>query len=856
MPTLAEIRAERRRREQERERERLARDVEAIRARCQTLAGFVREAWHVLEPIQPLVWNWHLDAICAHLEAVTDGRINRLLINVPPGSSKSLIVSVLWPAWEWGPKGLRSLRYLATAFNEIPVKRDTRKCRDLLLSEWYRALWPEVVLTRTAEMSFANSSTGAREGIPFGSLTSQRGDRLICFPAGEMVATEFGSMPIDEIVNRRLPIRVWSTNVQTGATSLKPVIGWVKNPASAIVEVELRDGASVRCTPDHRLWTQRGWVRADSLCASDVLPVAATLDERNRAAAHAKLRGEVSLRARGAEYLADLILGQLGPRSALSAPNVIRPAQALGEGAPCFAASDLLNSGAFDAELFREGVGNVIALNNHRSCITVDFRPWAHLVHRKGAVLLGVGNILFACAIDEVRKSAIGRAAIAVANLMTGRRRASKRQHHALVDEQDSGNTVATSVEARIPSLAGCPAFQNALGNLPDATIAHLSGPGLRSDAAQTADAVIPLVTRNRSPLFVRHIGHADHTYCLTVADNHTFYVGDGDRLLVANCDDPHSVKTAESDAERNETTRLFREGAVNRLNDQQRSAIVVVMQRLHEADLSGVIKKLGMEYVHLLLPMEFEVERKCRTSIGFEDPRTVEGELLDPGRFPRAEVEKLKRDMGSFAYAGQYQQRPAPRAGGMFKRAWFEGRTIGAAPKGTRWVRHWDLAATAKKTSARTAGVKIGKAPDGSFIVGHSVTTQSEGPEVRKLIKATAETDTRYVEISLPQDPGQAGKVQARDMVAMLAGFKAHAEPETGDKVTRAEPFAAQCEAGNVFIIEGAWNESYLDELCLFPGGAFKDQVDASSGAFARLTGTKGRMQISESLIAKMAQG
>jgi hypothetical protein len=122
----------------------------------------VREAWHVLEPEAKYVHNWHIDAICAHLEAVTAGRINRLLINVPPGSSKSLIVSVMWPAWEWGPCGRRSLRYLATAFNEGPVKRDTRKCRDLIASEWYQRLWPDVQLTRTAETSFANSDDRER----------------------------------------------------------------------------------------------------------------------------------------------------------------------------------------------------------------------------------------------------------------------------------------------------------------------------------------------------------------------------------------------------------------------------------------------------------------------------------------------------------------------------------------------------------------------------------------------------------------------------------------------------------------------------------------------------------------------
>lgn len=103
----------------------------------------------------------------------------------------------------------------------------------------------------------------------------------------------------------------------------------------------------------------------------------------------------------------------------------------------------------------------------------------------------------------------------------------------------------------------------------------------------------------------------------------------------------------------------------------------------------------------------------------------------------------------------------------------------------------------------------------------------------MRALIKATAEMDGKETHISLPQDPGQAGKVQAQDLIAMLAGWKVTAEPETGDKVTRAEPFAAQCEAGNVFIVIGDWNADYLDELCLFPGGSFKDQVDASSGAF-----------------------
>src|SRR6266404_5074896 len=288
-PTLQQVREELARREASRQLQQVNQNADAIRARCRALVGFVREAWHVLEPNATYVHNWHIDAICQHLEAVTDGRVTRLLINVPPGSMKSLLVSVLWPAWEWGPKGLRSMRYLTTAHNDKPVLRDGEKSLTLLRSEWYRALWPEVVLASTAVTSFGNTDTGRRSGVSFGSLMGLRGDRLIL--------------------------------------------------------------------------------------------------------------------------------------------------------------------------------------------------------------------------------------------------------------------------------------------------------------------------------------------------------------------DDPHNVDTAESAIERANTTRRFREGALDRLNDKQRSAIVVIMQRMHEDDISGTILKFKMDYVHLMLPMEFEPERACETIIGFRDPRTYDGELLDPERVPRATVDDLKRD-------------------------------------------------------------------------------------------------------------------------------------------------------------------------------------------------------------------
>ena len=179
LPDLTEIQAERLRRRLEAERLHLERDADEIRERCRTLVGFVKEAWHVLEPQTPYIHGWHHDAICAHLEAIHRKEISRLQINEPPGCMKSLVASVMFQAWEWGPAGTPGIRYLTTSYMEKYARRDSRKTRDLVLSEWYQTLWPNVILIRDNETDFENTSKGTRTAMPFASLTSGRGNRLI-----------------------------------------------------------------------------------------------------------------------------------------------------------------------------------------------------------------------------------------------------------------------------------------------------------------------------------------------------------------------------------------------------------------------------------------------------------------------------------------------------------------------------------------------------------------------------------------------------------------------------------------------------------------------------------------------------
>lgn len=145
-----------------------------------SLAEFAKRAWHVLEPATPLRWDWVLDMVCEHLEAVTDGQILRLLENLPPGTMKSLLTGVIWPAWEWGPRGLPNKRFLATAHKQELAVRDNMKCRRLIQSAWYQERWPVALVSdQNAKTKFENDATGFREAMAFTSMTGSRGDRVV-----------------------------------------------------------------------------------------------------------------------------------------------------------------------------------------------------------------------------------------------------------------------------------------------------------------------------------------------------------------------------------------------------------------------------------------------------------------------------------------------------------------------------------------------------------------------------------------------------------------------------------------------------------------------------------------------------
>lgn len=298
--------------------------------------------------------------------------------------------------------------------------------------------------------------------------------------------------------------------------------------------------------------------------------------------------------------------------------------------------------------------------------------------------------------------------------------------------------------------------------------------------------------------------------------------------------DDPLNPLQATSDTEREKACHWMDHTLSTRKVNKAKAVTILIMQRLHKHDPTGMmVNKKDKKVRHIVLPGTLEYDVKPSHL-----KRHYKNGLLDPVRLSQDVCTEMKTDLGSYGYAGQVGQDPRPREGAMFQREYFE--IVKAAPAGgTQWVRGWDLAGTTEKEAksaapAYTAGVKM-KWVGGYFYIAHSSRFRASPNNVRVRMKNLASQDGKETIIDFPQDPGQAGKDQARNIADYLAGYNVRYSVESGDKVLRAEPLSAQAEAGNIKLVEGDWNEEFLDEITFFPNG-FKDQVDASTRAFNRV--------------------
>lgn len=294
-------------------------------------------------------------------------------------------------------------------------------------------------------------------------------------------------------------------------------------------------------------------------------------------------------------------------------------------------------------------------------------------------------------------------------------------------------------------------------------------------------------------------------------------------------CDDiVKGREQAESKLYRDRAWDWLRDDIMSRL--EPGASLIVNATRWHEDDPIGRIQRdpMGVKWIHIELPA---VIGELGEAVDEQTDPTARA-LWPDGGYDLARLATI-RSRGEHGWWSLYQQRPYPRGGLMFKRDWFH--VVDRAPTTGQVVRGWDLAASTERDSAATCGVKLRKA-DGRVFVEDVVWMQGTPHEVEQLIVSTATRDGHGVTQDLPQDPGQAGKSQKSYLASKLHGYTVHFSPETGSKELRAEPFAAQAQAGNVMFVRANWNDALMSELEAFPVGRMKDRVDACSRAYSLL--------------------
>lgn len=297
-----------------------------------------------------------------------------------------------------------------------------------------------------------------------------------------------------------------------------------------------------------------------------------------------------------------------------------------------------------------------------------------------------------------------------------------------------------------------------------------------------------------------------------------------GDLIII---DDP--VKNREEAA-----SQTYRDKAYDWYTDdlytrqEPGASMILIMTRWHEDDLAGRIlsgeDKDNWQVVSL--PAFAEEHDQLGRKIG---------EVLNPHRYDRADLLAIKTVLGR-SFTGLYQQRPQEQEGDMFKRSWF--RFYAELPQEhINWVRYWDKAAT-QDDGDWTVGTLMGEC-DGEYLLEDVTRGQWSSGERNKVMLRTAQNDRQTygdVKTWVEEEPGSSGKDASAEIIRIMRGYPVRADKVTGDKIVRADPLAAQCEAGNVKLKKAVWNNVWLDELTSFPNGAHDDQVDSASGAFNKV--------------------
>lgn len=337
---------------------------------------------------------------------------------------------------------------------------------------------------------------------------------------------------------------------------------------------------------------------------------------------------------------------------------------------------------------------------------------------------------------------------------------------------------------------------------------------------------------------------------------------GEGGSIII--CDDPNSASEAFSEASI-EATKEWWDGTMStRLNDMKTGAYIIIQQRLAEDDLTGhVLEKEADGWTHLCLPMRFEPDRAFMTNIGWEDPRTKDGELLWPDRFGEDEVLKLEKSLGPFMAAGQLQQRPEPAGGGVIKREWWQLWEETSFPPMDYIVASLDTAYTTKTNNDYSALTVWGVFTTDASAVANRILDAEGRPmyfdrtysehapklmlmhawqqrlEFHDLVEKVAKT-CKALKVDKLLVENKAAGISVSQELRRLYGYEGFAvqlsDPKSMDKLARLYSVQHLFAEKMVFAPDKQWAEEVITQVGQFPKGKHDDLVDTVSMSIRHL--------------------
>ncbi len=619
---------------------------------------------------------------------------------------------------------------------------------------------------------------------------------LICFPYDEQVWTEKGRMAIGDIVKNKTNVRVWSYNFKTKKIELRPVTNWITNPGDDLLEISW-NGASFRCTPDHKVWTlTRGYVSAKDLRSDDVpacLAQAFNLVQSKSGLLYNNRAGQASV-----HYDSENIVRQL-------VADHFLVGNALRKLFERFARLDIDNRGDTCVVSTSNNTNGAYVSGDIDNVGTGKIGPRKH----KRSNLDRILHILGLCSVSKVFQTIVKRVRVNVTNFNTRSLWTNKGMHNGCVNHHSCNLGVFRCAKAVITTRKR--KVDNFARN--DVRVPHRvsDSSAFTADTSPVRNTISPFIPNNGQPLLVRKVGHIDTSYCLTIGCNHNMIVGKTQGFLVKNCDDANKPADIRSETMRKRVHNYFVETLFTRLNSSD-TPVVNIQQRLHIDDLTGYLESV----------------------YGF---KTFKYPLIDsdgnctlPEQYTPQRVAELQKN--PYTFASQYQQSPVLEGGNLIKTEWFNRYVVPPTQLDSIFIVA-DTAFSEKQSADYSAFGLFGTVGEKLYMLGGYVKRVIFPDLCRDLTafyKDAVATYTHntvsavYIEakgsgISLIQQLRQHGlPISELSPTVHNAELK---KDQISDKYTRLMEVSADLESGYVYIPEQAhWLNEFLTECEAFTGG------------------------------------